>query len=365
MKTINLFSSYALILFAGLSLSLNSCKKKDPPPPVVYAPDDVYIAGAYTEAGIAYPAYWKNGEKVELIGLSDLKEAGYIEAITVNGPDVYAVGQLYANAGQIILWKNGKIIKVTLDGEKFAQAKGISVSGTGDVYIVGSQKGANYFVPTYWKISGSDPVKSKPLTTESAEHVYGRGIAILNSNIYITGGTASFKIMLWKDDGTMVTTSELNNDNSLTGYSSGYGIAVSNDNIYIGGVENNTVKYWRNNKNDHVDLGVMSKTRTDLGCIALDASNNVYMAGYDFSGPSKKAIYWKQGSAPVTLTTPATTTDEYASAIAVARNNVYVTGFFNATPTTSRSILWMNGKKVPGFEGSKDIYATALFVVKK
>ena len=362
MQKTNVISRYALILLAGFFLSVSSCKKKDnalakdtPSDPLsntgyIYE-DDVYIAGTYTAGGVHYPAYWKNGQGVELLDLYGNKGAGDVRAIAVSGTDVYAVGYCSAYSKGIILWKNGKAFKVA---EK-STADAIVVLNN-DVYVVGSHMNvSNKSIPMYWKIDGNNSISSKDLTQGAYpnDDVYGLGIAVLNNKIYATGPISNMKAVLWTDDGTTISESILNNTST---YAYGDGIAVSGNDVYIGGTEGGTVKFWKNDKDHYVNLGT---GRTSKGCIAIDDNNIVHMVGGAIFGNSRKAMYWKDGSAPVTLTTGSA--NEEANSIALAGNNVYITG----SNQNDRSILWINGKKVPGFEGSQDINAEALFVVKK
>ncbi len=367
---------YALILLACFSLFITSCKKKDNPPAnagFVYT-DDVYVAGSYTTGGIGYPAYWKNGQKVELLDLNGKKEEGEVMDIAVSGSDIYAVGYCKPSSKQVILWKNGKAIKVTED-DKIASVSAIAISGT-DVYIAGNQKGANNkFVPMYWKINGNVSIPSKDLTQGAYPNndVYGKAIALIKNKIYVTGfifNLSASQAALWTDDGTVISQSILNNT-PANAY--GCGFAILGNDVYIGGYEDYNVKFWKNDKNYHVDFSTTHHSATSNGrIIAIDANNKVHMVGSDVSATLAKAMYWKEGSTPVTLTAGSATTNEWGASIALAGNNVYVTGYFPSDPNhlTSdpnhlRSILWKNGEKVPGFEGSQDIYARALFVVKK
>jgi hypothetical protein len=357
------------MVLTGFSLGISSCKKKDPTPAAasyVYA-DDVYIAGKFSNAQGTFPSYWKNGKRVNLKALDNTSiQPGEVTAITVNGTDVYAVGYCYPATGQIILWKNEKAIKVTENDGSFAN--GIAVSGT-DVYVVGAKPNANAKnAATYWKISGSSPINPIDLTqnTYPNNNLDGCAITVLNGKVYVTGtkfnnvpanNNVLTQAVLWTDDGTIITSSILG-----TNLAYGTTIAISGTHVYIGGVDNNTVKFWKDNTANFSNLGTMNYSSMYPSCsIAVDANDTVYMAGDDNSGAVTKAMYWNSNGTAVTLTAPSTSTDEHAHSIALAGNNVYVTGQSNS----NRSILWVNGKKVPGFDGSQDIYAPYLFVVKK
>ncbi len=364
-QRMKLISSYALILLMSFSLMISSCKKKEATPPAI--PDDVYIAGNFTDDGKAYPAYWKNGEKKPL-GTSE----GQVEAIAVNGANVYAVGYVSSKSGQIILWKNGNAIKVTLDAEPSAYAYAIAVSGT-DVYVAGRQleTSTQKYFPKYWKIDTSTnpaTVMSTPLGKGPPNNTESRAnaIAVSANQVYISGyayNGSNYIVVLWKGDGTYIPLT-LGQYNAFS-----YGIAISGSDVYIGGSEAGTAKYWEYNglsaATSH-DIGTAGKSQAgEINCIAVNDSK-VYMAWYDYSGTLGKAMHWNNGT-KIPLSTGSAVNEETYS-IAVAGNNVYVAGRFDADPAGGynfRSILWKNGKKVAGFKGEEDILALALFVVKK
>jgi hypothetical protein len=350
---------HALILLMGFSLSISSCKKKDTTPNVKYVyEDDLYIAGYYTKNSSFYPAYWENGNKVEL-KVDGVYTVGSVNAITVSGTDVYAVGSSGSNSN-VTLWKNGEAIKVTQDGEKSAHAQAITVSN-GQVYIAGYQMQLQTNSAVYWQVEPNKPPASIVLNKlgNMDKHNVGSAIAVLNGKVYTAGYANNASInqaVLWTGKIPAILGSSTS--------SFGQGIAVSGNDLYIGGIEDNTVTYWKNDGSPAVAVGTLKKSNTGLNCITIN-ENKVYMAGSDYSGSSSaKAVYWN-GNTPVPLITGIASTYESAVSVAVAGNNIYVTGEFASALTGIRSILWANGKKVPGFDGSQDIRATALFVVKK
>ncbi len=350
-----LLSQYLFILFTGFILILASCKKKEAIPAKT---DDVYVAGSITIAGKDYPAYWKNGTKVQL----STTEEGYVYALAVNGEGVYAVGYVAPNSDQITLWKNGKAIPVTLPGTPPAEAYGIALSGT-NVYVCGYQSdGLNSSeVAKYWKIGADEKPIAFPLGQGGyiGKNAEAYGIAVSANHVYVTGDVNAGKIaVLWDDTGTQYTGYKELTDGTLL--AKAWSIALSGPDVYIGGTENESIKYWVNDgkpANTHV-LGAGASYEY-LNGIAVNG-NTVYMAGIDASGLLKKAMYWNNGK--LFLLTGGSGSGEKAYSIAVAGNNVYVTG---DNDNTSASYLWRNGKLVAPFDGKDaNIYAIALFVVK-
>lgn len=91
---------------------------------------DIYIPnGAYGGA-----TYWKNGTLVTL----STTATQYINAITVQGSDVYAVGvNDIGNHQTALYWKNGSLGFLTTSSN-FTDAMAIAVSATGRVFISGT-----------------------------------------------------------------------------------------------------------------------------------------------------------------------------------------------------------------------------------
>ncbi len=354
-------SRYALALLIGFSLTLSSCKKEQTgngfTPATYRYTDDVYIAGTFTLAGKRYPAYWKNGVKKPL-GTT----TGYVAGIAVNGANVYVVG--YTGTDNITLWKNGKAIAVVAGAKPYANAYAIALSNT-DVYVAGYQEDGmgGSRNAKYWKI-GAD---NKPIETilpklpgNESDDEEGYAIAVSGTHVYvvgyISGSYGNYVAALWKD-GKFTALTDGTHD------AEGYAIAVSGTDVYVGGYDDNHASYWKNDgtpANTHILES--NDSYTNYNCIAVK-DNKVYMAWNDYSTKPDKAMYW-DGVKKIPLSTTSLIY-EYANSIAVAGNNVYVTGNFNKGPGNQRSILWKNGQKVPGFEGSQDIDARALFVVKK
>ncbi len=353
------FSYCLLILLTSFSLSISSCKKTGSgngftPAKYVYK-DDVYVGGRISN----YPAYWKNGQLVQLSKTNQ----GEVYAITASGTNVYAVGKSgIPGSFKVVVWKNGKVIQLT-DGIKESHPNGIAVSGS-TVHVVGYEEGNNIDVAKYWTINADDKVIGTPLSNGTSANA----IAVSNDHVYITGeGHINSKdiVAIWKD-GVYITGFE-----GTGSYGpSGYGIAVANNKVYVGGEEGNA-KYWVYDATNTIStsLGANSAMYYSLNCIALNATNNVYVAWSDYSGVYNKAMYSKDGK-PVILSSSSATTDERAQSIAVAGNNVYVTGYSKTGTdknTLIKSLLWINGAKVPGFDGTQQwgMEFTALFVVKK
>lgn len=140
--------------------------------------------------------YWKDGQEFEL----PTDGSAYVNAIFVSNNDIYIAGQVVIPNKKPIAqyWKNGTSVALT-DGNNEADLTGIWVDNH-DVYAVGSEQYLTGNVPVYWK----------------------NGIAVM-----------------------------------LEGQGGGYGIAVNNGEVFVGGYENRSetftsAKYWQNGKGIYV-----------------------------------------------------------------------------------------------------------------
>jgi hypothetical protein len=77
---------------------------------------------------------WKNGVAEHL---TDGSESAWALGLAVHGGDVYVVGYESNGSRDVAkLWKNGVAQELT-DGKNDALATAVSVSESGDVYVVG------------------------------------------------------------------------------------------------------------------------------------------------------------------------------------------------------------------------------------
>jgi hypothetical protein len=200
---------------------------------------DVYITGSVASAnGTSAAVYWKNGVIYTLTskpGETTVATSGF-----VSGTDVYIVGGAISNnagsAGAVnaVYWKNGAPVMLPSSGT-LSNANTIFVSGP-DVYIGGSSTSGNggISVATLWK-NGTpnylDPKNSSiGAITVSGNDVYAVGV--------IAPGTSGY----WKN-GIAV---------SLPGFSPSFGnvvtssVAVSGQDVYIGGQSASQATLWKN-----------------------------------------------------------------------------------------------------------------------
>ncbi len=129
-----------------------------------------------------------------------------------------------------------------------------------------------------------------------------------------------------------------------------YAIAVSGNDVYVGGIEDDdpsghgTLKYWKNGIPTTLSMG---SSLAEFGGMTV-VGNDVYVVGSEAENNGRVIKYWKNG-----VETRLTDGKYYAHAygIAVSGNDVYVVGN-DGTPGAK---FWKNTTAVhlPGFYGSQ------------
>ena len=194
-------------------------------------------------------------------------------------PDLYILG---TEDNEIRLWKNGILVPNNYGGLR-SVARGLAVSDKRDVYIAGKQD---------------------PITGNAKATVWKNGVpTFLTSGVYTAMATC---------------------------------IAISGNDIYVGGYEHNGVQYegkiWKNG----IPTSLTSPTadgRIESICVS---GNDVYAVGTE-NGIAKR---WKNG-------TPTNLTFQQGAggvlSVAAANGNSYTCGFKNINPTGQYGHLWING----------------------
>lgn len=197
----------------------------------------------------------------------------------VPDPDLYILG---LEDNEIRLWKNGVLVPNNYGGLR-ATAKGLAVSDKRDVYIAGKQD---------------------PITGNSRATVWKNGVPT-----FLTSGAF-----------TAVANC----------------IAISGNDVYVGGYEHNGVQYegkiWKNG----IPTSLTSPTvdgRIESICVS---GNDVYAVGTE-NGIAK---LWKNG-APTNLTFQQGAGG--ALGVTAINGTAYTCGFKNINPAGQRGHLWING----------------------
>lgn len=140
-------------------------------------------------------------------------------------------------------------------------------------------------------------------------------------------------------------------------------VVTENDDKHIVGYEKNAnddivAKYWKNGVVTSLPATIVGEDSVadDIAVVG----NDVYISGNeDFGNGNSIAIYWKNNNKEYLSSS---TNDTHTTAITVANNKVYVTGYeLNGTIRTP--VIWINGVVTNLTLGINDAYASDIIVV--
>jgi len=270
---------------------------------------------------------------------------------------VYVVGDPNTEGAKVQLWANEKLINV---GDPVGHAYSIALSGN-DTYIAGSRHIAE--APTYW-------INSEAIDLPTEEYPMGSSQAVVQvgSDTYFVGKERIGMIHIpypvyWKNG-------RLHRLPLVVGYGSdgtANSIAVSGSDIYIAGQGQQWkyypspkkaeligfVMYWKNGTPDTVTNKLFFNSQSQ--CIAV-SGNDVYIGGYQSNGTVNVARYWKN-KVKVDLTDG--TKDAAINSIQILGSDIYAAGF-ESNGTVHIAKYWKNGKEVDLTDGTKDSKATSI-----
>lgn len=217
-----------------------------------------------------------------------------------------------------------------------------------DIYVLGDEgtEGLNHYQPLYWK-NGEPYV----FNHEAAADMIFNRIAIADNKIYAVGErvySSSRATAFFEVDGHLEELTE------SSGFASAKDIYVSDGNVYVGGIKNESgsvtsIVYWKNGELVTVASGTLGNTSG--GSIAVKG-NDVYIAGM-LDGD---LMYWKNGASVPLEGEPGEVTD-----IAVAGNgDVYVSGYTFGSPDVAQ--YWKNGEKIALGTGERASQANAIYI---
>ena len=316
------------ILFTLLVFVTISCSKDDSKPDEDTATEpDVYVAGLEDNKAV----YWKNGEKNIL---SD--NFSYASAISVtDSGDIYVVGtDKYEDA---VYWKNG-IITLLGSGTN-AVANDIWITQNGDVHVVGSINSK----ATYWK-NGTETI----LTGTNSSSGNANSIFIKGNSIYIAGSETenSFETAVyWKDGNKIVL--PVGTDAFYSNASSIY--VDDNEGVLIAGAIRKATSvsytagvYWK--KNLLIEPGNSTKDTKIREITVVD--DVLYMAGMEiieaYPESKRNALYWRDNIKFVLENSE----KAEAYTIAIMDNDVYTAGYETDSNGKPQARYWENNIKV-------------------
>ncbi len=182
----------------------------------------------------------------------------------------------------------------------------IAVNGA-DVYIAGAAIAANNFsnttpgsIAAYWKNGGSPVTLGYPAVYQPNYSSQANAIAISSTDVYAAGITGEYPPEYWKNGAA----TPLTNGNVLN---NAYGIAVNGTDVFVVGSTPiygsvSAATYWKNNVPVILSTGTVAPPSGSLFsaayAIALNGAD-VYIAGSVWINASnyEAAYYWKNGTA--------------------------------------------------------------------
>jgi hypothetical protein len=268
----------------GIPVTLGSSNFQSTVNAIVVVGNDVYAAGFERTIDYKYVAkYWKNGVSVNL---TDGTKSAIAKDLVVVGSDVYVVG--YGNLNDTVevakYWKNGVETNLSDGSTSTTKANAITVNGN-DVYIVGEEYALDFtsFPAVYWK----NGIKT------SLDQGTAYDIQVFSGDVYIAGKSQGPKY--WKNNVKMPL--EIGSNNNTINNSYAFSLDVSGTNLYVAGQEydndNNklTAKYWKNGKG----VTLSTDTKSTSARAILVNGEDTYVAGYLFYEAQDIAKYWKNG----------------------------------------------------------------------
>jgi hypothetical protein len=268
---------------------------------------DVYFVGWDS----IWAVYWKNGVETVL-------GPGQGAGITVSGSDVYVGGEASKTKILAAVWKNG----VEQDLADSTSAAYIPLVVGSDVYVPGlvvKDNPQDYAV--YWK-------NGQRVDVDSGIYDVATSMAVSGSDIYMVGNVSGMNdtACVWNNGQRLADASTFNNGV----YNQ---ILIAGGNIYVVGRQG----YFVNFASQYTQLpdAVFSNY------MFLNGSD-IYVAGTRQDGQGNTwAAYWKNGVLD-TLPNYPNTLQSYATGIAVAGSDVYVTGSAYLG-SVFYGVYWKNG----------------------
>jgi hypothetical protein len=211
--------------------------------------NDVYAAGYVQDENSNYiAAYWKNGVQVNL---TDNTTSASTSAIVIQGNDIYVTGFVDFNA---VYWKNGQRFVLQGVNGPGGSTEGMVIQGS-DIYISGNSRG----LPTFWK-------NFIPATLPNSQPGYAGNIAVQNGDVYVTASYPKLNkanVTYWKNsipvtlgDGTIAILATK--------------LAVSGPDVYVACFTEKGGGYFKNDK-----LNFLSGSAADVYGIAVINNDDI------------------------------------------------------------------------------------------
>jgi hypothetical protein len=318
----------AITLVTAIIILLLACSENEP------TPFQVFVGGEDVldtmTSGVKLPTVWINGE-AKYLNTNDGELAhNYLKDVVSNDGHFYSTG--YANT------TNGWVAKVWRDKEEinsFAEpnanynGNAITVSN-GDIYVAAVKADLITERQLALVIKNSTVTVLNSSANTSA---HALSIAVSGNDVYV-GGWEDNNARLWKN-GSII---ELPNSQSYRINS----IAVVGSDVYALGECNcwdgARVRYWKNG----VSSDLSSESEIAFGYGLAVSGTDVYVAGADYVGDKWRAKFWKN-TLGTTLTPEGS--NGWARDIVLHGSTVYVAGEQLSSNLVFRyAMLWTDGE---------------------
>lgn len=285
-----------LISFCFLaSVLLTSCSKDDDEPDSRGSlPTSEVFGLAKTYGTTLAPFYYKNTTKTSL----DLatNEQATVTSIYVNGEDVYVTGNVTTtNAGlefqQACYWKNNVKVNVSHSvsaaGGNKAMVEAITIIGS-EVFAVGNIATAvgSPSRIVLWR----NGISSFVSATSSSVYYYATSISVFNNDVYVSGNgliRGDSKAALWKNGVVTELSSGLSEVATVIANANGVHTLF----LEYGSGGTSVLKYRKNDA-----LTTISSQQPSMGDMNIKG-NDVYVTGAEKTTEgNNKAFYWKNGA---------------------------------------------------------------------
>ncbi len=202
-----------------------------------------------------------------------------------------------------------------------------------NVYIAGYRSDATYQDHAFVSKNGVDLTLNVSTSRSRAYSVFVQG-----NDVYVAGelidDSFNSKAILWKNGEQIWTSSE---------FSLATDVEIVGADIYISGLTNDGVVYWKNGVKQILPNSVADVHTYNVKPRIEVSGSDVYVSGMNISGTYLRAAYWKNGEMfPLT----GFNIISGATDIEVVGSDVYVSGTYFPSGEMNYGVYWKNGNEI-------------------
>ncbi|WP_428771007.1 hypothetical protein V1L52_03950 [Treponema sp. HNW] len=304
----------------------------------------VYLAGSITTGGNPKPHYWKNGTKHEL-PMDSRMTRGLARSLTLKDGKAYSTGYEDASGeSYAVVWKENNVHWKSPEGWTFAHAiltegaslyiagklkkDGLGEASVADItdktrvriahlhtregteegsiaYGVCSSPSALYAVGTIYNSDSSQTKgalwtinkaldKDSRTETELAtgSSVHPKAVCLLDGTPYAAGRNAAGNAAVWKVTGTGSSAAITETELGTSAGSDATAVCTKDGLVFIGGMSNDGKPcVWKGKDSSFTAIQLSTESGTVNALYVF--GNDIYAAGFLYTGGGRKAAYWK------------------------------------------------------------------------